>query len=173
MPKPLCGWQQTAENSEVRETTWPASWETCMQAKKQHLEPDMEQWTGSKLRKEYIKAVYCHPASLTYMQSTSCEMLSWMNHKLESRLPGEISITSYMGMTPTLWQKMKRNWRASWCRWKRRVKKLIKTQHSNNEDHGIWSHHFMANRWGNSGNSGWLSFLGLQNHWRWWLQPWN
>ena len=70
-----------------------------MQVKKQHLEPDMEQWTGSKLRKEYIKAVYCHPASLTYMQSTSCEMLSWMNHKLESRLQGEISITSDMQMT--------------------------------------------------------------------------
>ena len=80
-----------------------------MQVKKQHLEPDMEQWTGSKLRKEYIKAVYCHPASLTYMQSTSCEMLSWMNHKLESRLQGEISITSDMQMTPPLWQKAKRN----------------------------------------------------------------
>ena len=83
--------------------------QNCMQAKKQHLEPDMEQWTGSKLRKEYIKAVYCHPASLTYMQSTSCEMLSWMNHKLESRLQGEISITSDMQMTPPLWQKAKRN----------------------------------------------------------------
>ena len=61
---------------------------------KQQLELDMEQWTSSKLRKEYIKAVYCHPAYLTYMQSTSCEMLGWMNHKVESRLPGEISITS-------------------------------------------------------------------------------
>ena len=66
-----------------------------MQAKKQ-LEPDMEQQTGSKLGKEYIKAVYCHPAFLTYMQSTSCKMLGWMKHKLESRLPGEISITSDM-----------------------------------------------------------------------------
>ena len=54
------------------------------------LEPDMEQWTGSKLGKEYKKAVYCHPAYLTYMQSTLCEMLGWMNHKLESRLLGEI-----------------------------------------------------------------------------------
>ena len=60
-----------------------------MQVKKQRLEPDMEQWTGSKLGKEYIKAVYCHPAHLTYMQSTSCEVLSWMKHKLELRLPGE------------------------------------------------------------------------------------
>ena len=71
--------------------------------------PDMEQWTGSKLGKEYIKAVYCHPTCLTYMQSTSWEMLDWMKHKLESRLPGETSITSDMQMTPTLWQKVKRN----------------------------------------------------------------
>ena len=65
-----------------------------MQVMKQQLEPYMEQQTGSKLGKEYIKAVYCHPAYLTYMQSISCEMLSWMNHKLESRLLGQISTTS-------------------------------------------------------------------------------
>ena len=65
-----------------------------MQFKKQRLELDMEQQNGSKLEKEYVKAVYCHPAYLTYMQSTSCEMPGWMKHKLESRLPGEISITS-------------------------------------------------------------------------------
>ena len=80
-----------------------------MQVKKQQLEPDMEQWTGSKLGKEYTKAVYCHLAYLTYMQSTSCEMVDWMKHKLESRLLGEISITSDMQMTPPLWQKVKRN----------------------------------------------------------------
>ena len=62
-----------------------------MQVKKQQLEPDMEQWTGSRSGKEYIKAVYCHRAYLTYIQSTSCEMPSWMKHKLESRLLGEIS----------------------------------------------------------------------------------
>jgi len=62
--------------------------------KKQLLEPYMEQWTGSKLGKEYVKAVYCHPAYLTNMQSTSCEMPGWMKHKLESRLLGVISITS-------------------------------------------------------------------------------
>ena len=67
-----------------------------------------EQQTGSKSGKEYIKAVHCHPAYLTYMQSTSCEMPGWMKHKLESRLLGEISITSDMQMTP-LWQKAKRN----------------------------------------------------------------
>ena len=79
-----------------------------MQVKKQQLKPDMEQWTGSKLGKEYNKAVYCHPAYLTYMQSTSCEMWGWMKHKLESRLP-EVSITSDMQMTPPFWQKVKKN----------------------------------------------------------------
>ena len=67
-----------------------------MQVKKQKLELDMKHQTGSKLGREYIKAVYHHPAYLTYMQSTSCEMLGWMKHKLESRLLGEISITSNM-----------------------------------------------------------------------------
>ena len=76
-----------------------------MQVKKQQLELDMEQWTDSKLGKEYIKVVYCHPDYLTYMQSTSREMPGWMKHKLESRLLGEISITSDMQTTPHLWQK--------------------------------------------------------------------
>ena len=70
-----------------------------MQIKKQQLEPDMEQQTGSKLGKEYVEAVYCHPAYLTYIQSTFCEMLDWLTHKLESRLLGEISITSDMQIT--------------------------------------------------------------------------
>ena len=73
------------------QTILPSSWEICMWVKKQQLELDMEQWTGSNLGKEYVKAVYCHPAYLTYMQSTSCKMPGWMKHKLESRLPGEIS----------------------------------------------------------------------------------
>ena len=80
-----------------------------MQTKKQQLELDMEQQTGSKLGKEYIKALYCHPAYLTDMQSTSCKMLGWIKHKLESRLLGEISVTSDMQITPSLWQKVKRN----------------------------------------------------------------
>ena len=79
-----------------------------MQVRKQQLELDMEQQTGSKLGKEYVKAVYCHPAYLTSMQSTSCEMLGWMKHKLESRLLGEIPITSDMQITPPLWQKQGR-----------------------------------------------------------------
>ena len=80
-----------------------------MQVKKQQLELDVEKQTGSKLGKDYVKAVYCHPAYLTYIQSTSSEMPGWMKHKLESRLLGEISVTSDMKMTPALWQKVKRN----------------------------------------------------------------
>ena len=91
------------------------NWEICMQVKKQQLELNMEQQTGSNLGNEYVKAVYCQPAYLTYMQSTSWEMLDWMKNKLESRLPGEISITSDMQMTLPLWKKVKK-YRASW--WK-------------------------------------------------------
>ena len=80
-----------------------------MQVKKQQLELDMEHQTGSKLGTEYVKAVYCYPAYLTHVQSTLCEMPDWMKHKLESRLPGELSISSDMQMTPPLWQKAKRN----------------------------------------------------------------
>jgi len=78
-----------------------------MQVKKQQLEQNMEQQTGSKSGKEHVKAVYCHPAYLTYMQSTSCKMPDWMKHKLESRFLGEISVTSDMQMTPPLRQKAK------------------------------------------------------------------
>ena len=80
-----------------------------MQVRKQQLELDMEQETGSKSRKDYVKAVYCDHAYLTYMQSTSWEMLDWKKHKLESRLLGEISITSDMQITPPLWQEVKKN----------------------------------------------------------------
>ena len=82
------------------QTTLPASWEICTHVKNQQLEPDMEQQTGSKLGKEYIKAVYCHPAYLTYMQNTSRNILGWMKHKPKSRLSGEISVTSDMQMIP-------------------------------------------------------------------------
>ena len=81
------------------QTTWPASWETCMQVRKQQL----EQKTGPKYENEYIMAIYCYPTYLTYMQSTSWETMGWKKHMLESRLPGEISITSDMQMTPPLW----------------------------------------------------------------------
>ena len=80
-----------------------------MQVKKQQLEPDMGQQAGLKPGKEYIKAVYCHPAYLTFMQTKLCKMPGWMIYKLESRLPGEISIISDMQMTPPLWQNAKSN----------------------------------------------------------------
>ena len=78
-----------------------------MQVKKQQLELDMEKQIGSKLGKEYVKAIYCHPAYLTYKQNTSCEMPGWMKHKLESKLPGEISITSDMQMTQPYGRKQR------------------------------------------------------------------
>ena len=109
MPKPLTVWSQQTGKFWKRwehQTTWPAFWELCMQARKQQLELDIEQQTGSKLGKEYV---YCLPAYLTYMQSTSCKMPGWMKHKLESRLLGEISITSGMQIIPHLWPKVKRN----------------------------------------------------------------
>ena len=104
MPKPLTVWitRNCGKFWKRREyqTTWPASWEICMQVRKQQLELDMEQQTGSKSGKEYVKAVCCHPAYLTYTQSTSWETLGWRKHKLESRLRGEISVTSDMQMAP-------------------------------------------------------------------------
>ena len=104
MLKPLTVWITTnCEKFSKKweyQTTLPVSRETCMQVKKQQLEPDMEQQTGSKLRKEYDKAVYDHPVYLTSMQSTSCEIPGWMNHKLESRLQAETSTTSDMEMIP-------------------------------------------------------------------------
>ena len=119
----------------------------------------MESRTGFQLGKEYVKAVYCHPAYLTNMQSTSWEKLGWKMHKLESRLLREISITLDMQMTSPLWQKVKakepldESESGEWKSW-------LKAQHSENKDHGIWSHHFMANRWGNNGNIDRLYFGG-------------
>ena len=113
------------------------------------------------------------------MQNTSYKTLGWMKHKLESRLPGEISITSCYTRLYHLrlyhpysrkWRKTKKpldeSERGEWKSW-------VKTQHSENKDCDIWSHHFMANRWGDSGNSVRLYFGGLQNHCKCWLQPWN
>ena len=113
MPKPLTVWITTNCGKFFKrqeyQTTLPASWEICMQVKKQQLELYMEWQTDSKLGMEYVKAIYCHPAYLTYMLSTSCEMPGWMKHKLESRLLGEISITSDRQMTPPLGQEVNKN----------------------------------------------------------------
>ena len=100
-----------------------------MKIKKQQLELDMEQLTGSKLGKEYIKAVFCHSDYLTYMQSTSCKIPGWMKHKLESRLSGEISIISDMQMTSSLWQKVKSN-----------LKSLLKKVNEGSEKAGLKQH---------------------------------
>ena len=112
-PKTLTVWITTNCGKFLKrwksETIWPTSWEICMQVRKQQLESVMEQQTGSKLGKEYIKAVYCLPAYLTYMHSTLSKMLGWMKLKLESRLSREISMTSDKQMTPPLWQKVKKN----------------------------------------------------------------
>ena len=110
--------------------------------------------------KEYVKAAYCHPAYLTYMQSTSCEMLGWLNHKLESRLPGEIQQSQICRWYHSNSRKQRgtkepldEGERGEWKSW-------LKTQHLKNKYHGSWSHHFMANWWGKSGNCDRYSFLG-------------
>ena len=95
-----------------------------MQVKKPQLELDMEQWTGSKLGKEYVKTVHCHPAYLIYMQSTSCKMPGWMKDKLESRLPGEISITSDNADVTTLMAESEEELKSLLMKVKKRVKKL-------------------------------------------------
>ena len=101
--KPLTVWITTSCGKFFKrweyQTTLPASWEICMQVNMQQLELDMEKWTGSKLGKKYVQAVHCHPADLTYMQSTLCKMPGWMKHKLESILPGEKSINLDMQIT--------------------------------------------------------------------------
>ena len=114
MPKPLTVWITINCGKFWKkwkyQTTWPASWETYMQVRKQQLELDMEQQTGSNRKRSMSRLyVYCHPAYLNYRQSTSCEMPGWMKHKPESRLPGEISLTLDMQMTPSLWQKIKKD----------------------------------------------------------------
>ena len=125
-----------------------------MQVKKQQVKLDMEQQTGSKLGKQYIKAVYCHLAYLTYMHSTAWEMPDWMKHKLESRLLGEISITSD---NTTLMAESEEELKSLLM--KEESEKVGLKQHSKNWGHGIQSHHFMANRWGNNDR---LYFLGFK-----------
>ena len=118
MPKPLTSWITTNCGKFLKrweyQTTWPASWDTYRHVKKQQLELNMEQLTGSKSGKEYVKAAYWHPAYLTYMKSTLWGMPGWMKHKLESRLLGEISITSDFQVTPPLQHRVKKSQRTSW-----------------------------------------------------------
>ena len=137
-----------------------------MQVKKQQLELDVEQQAGSKSGKEYIKAVYCHPVYLTYKQSTSCKMPGWMKQKWESRLPENLDIEKLILILRninnlryaddnTLIAESEEELKSLLMKVKEESKKTwLKTQHSENEDHGIWSHYFMANQGENSGNSG-------------------
>ena len=104
----------------------------------------MEQRTGSKLGKEYVMAVYCHPVYLTYMQNTPCEMLGWMNHKLESRLLGEIWTTREYADDTTLMAESEEELKGLLMKVKK--ESWLKIQHSKYEDYGIQSHHLMANR---------------------------
>ena len=177
MPKPLTVWITINcgkfWKSWEYQTTWPASWEICMQVRKQQLEPDMEQQTGSKLGKEYIKAVYCHPAYLTYMQSTSWEMLGWRKHKLESRLPGEISITSRYSDDTTLMAESKEE-----------LKSLLMKVKEEGEKVGLKLNIQKTKIMASGSITSWQIdgetvetvrdiLGGLQNHCRWWLKPWN
>ena len=135
--------------------------ETCVQIKKQQLE-----LVWFQIGKGGRQGCILSPAYMTSMQSTSCRMLEWVKHKLEPRLLGEISMTSDKQMTPHYGRQQEpfdESERGEWKSW-------LKTPHSENKDQGIWSHHFMGNRWGNSVR---LYFWGLQNHCRLWLLPWN
>ena len=132
-----------------------------MQVKKQQLEPDLEQWTGSKLGKKYVKAVYCHPAYLTYMQSTACEMPGWMKQKLESRLPEEISITSDNANDTTLMAESEEELKSLWMKVKEESEKVgLKLMASGPITSWQIDGKTMAIVTG-------FIFLGLQNHCRW------
>ena len=123
-----------------------------MQVRKQQLELDIEQQTGSKSGKEYVKAVFCHPAHLTYMQSTSCKMPGWIKHKLESIAGRNINNLRYADDTTFMAES--EELKSLLMKVKEETENVgLKLNIQENENDGIWSHHFMANRWGNSGNS--------------------
>ena len=126
-----------------------------MQVKKQQLELNMKQWTGSKLGKEYVKAVYCHPAYLTYTQSISRKMLGWMKHKLESRLLGYADDTTLMAESKEALKSLLMNVKeeSEKADLKLNIQKIMIKASS--------PCHFMANREGKNGNSNRLYFLGL------------
>ena len=128
-------------------------------------EPDMEQWTGSKWGKEYVKAVYCHPAYLSYMQSTSWEMPSQAIIKIARK-----NINNLRYADDTLIAESKEELKTLLMRVKEESEKAGLKHNIKNKDHGIWSHHFMANKRGKSGSSDRFYFFGLQSHCKWWLQ---
>ena len=153
------------------QTTWPASWENCMQVKKQQLESDMEQRTGSKLGKKYVKSVYCHLTYLTYIQSTSCRMLGWMKGiKIAGR---NINNLRYADDT-TLLTKSKELLKSLLMKVKEESEKA--SLKLNTQKTKIMASGFITS-WQIDGETMEtltdFYFLGLQNHCRWWLQPWN
>ena len=135
-----------------------------MQVRKQQLELDMEQQTGSKEEKKYVKAVYCHPAYLTSMQSMSSETLDWKKHKLESIARRNINHLRYADDS-TLMAESEEELKSLLM--KEESEEAGLKQHSKNEDHDIQSYHFMASGWEKCGNSVRFHFLGLQNHSGW------
>ena len=141
------------------------SWETCMQVKKQQVDLDMEQQTGSKLGKEYVKPIYCHPAYLTSMKRTSCKIPGWM-HKQNQDCREKYQQPQMHRWYDSNGRKLRgtkepleEGEKGEWESW-------LKTQHSKNKDHGNQSYHFMANRWGKNWNSDRLFSLGSKNHCR-------
>ena len=139
-----------------------------MQLKKQSLEPDMEQWTGCKLGKEYVKAVYCQPIYLTSMQSTSCEMPGWMKHKAAIKIARRYINNLRYADDTTLMAQSKVEFKRLLMTVKEESEEAgLKMKIQKNKDHGIWSHHFMSNRWGPNGTSDNFYFLGLKNYRGW------
>ena len=138
-----------------------------MQVKKQQLELDMGQQTGSKLGKEYVKAVYCHPAYLTYIQNISCEMAGLDEAQAGIKIAGRNIINLRYADDTTLIAESEEELKSFLMKVKEEGAKAGLKLNIKNYYRGIQSHHFMANRWGNSGNSVRLYFWGLQNHCRW------
>ena len=177
MPKPLTVWITTNCGTFLKrweyQTALLASWEICIHVKKQQLEPNKEQQTGSKLGKEYVKAVYGHPAYLTYMQSTSWEMLGWMKHELESRLLGKIINSLRYADDTTLMAQSEEEVKSFLMKVKEESEKvglklnIQKTKIMTSGPITSWQID------GETMETDRFYFFGLQNHCRWWLQPWN
>ena len=145
-----------------------------MQVKKQQSELVMEQKTGSKLRMECVKAIFCHPAYLTYMQSTLCKKNGLGEAQAGIRIAGRNINNPRYEDDITLMAENKEELKHLLMKVKEESEKAgLKLNIQKNEDYGIRFHHFLANRWRNNGNSDRLYFLGFQNHFRQWLQPWN